>query len=76
MLRNVSFLILAEDQYILQDPEAEQKYKFSLRESVSSSNKIFKDTTFSVTPDCFPDLGVLKELIEIFGGHVLLSFVT
>ncbi|EFA05925.2 uncharacterized protein LOC103313737 [Tribolium castaneum] len=61
--------------YILQDKEAEQKWKFSLRESLkrSSKKKLLENHSFQLIVNNAAD--VLKDAIEACGGKCLRSLV-
>ncbi|XP_035225064.1 PAX-interacting protein 1-like [Stegodyphus dumicola] len=59
-----------EEPYILQDPENEKTYSFSLKSTLRRIDRtpLFKDFIFFITAGVFPKPDVLKLIIEAGGG--------
>ena len=60
-----------EEGYLLEDPEAEQKYNFSLAKTLSRSNrdKLFMGKIFYLTPSVKPTMQTLTNIITYSGGR-------
>nr|XP_039255232.1 PAX-interacting protein 1-like [Styela clava] len=65
--------LLDEDKYLLHDKAAEEKFEFSLKESISRARKnpLFKGYVFCITDNVAPDRKILTEIIECAGGKVV-----
>jgi len=61
-----------EEDYILEDPEVEKKFNFSLSKTLGRSNrdKLFVGKVFYITPSVQPCLKVLTNIITYSGGRV------
>ena len=60
-----------EEDYILEDPEVEKKFNFSLSKTLGRSNrdKLFVGKVFYITPSVQPCLKVLTNIITYSGGR-------
>lgn len=67
----------AEEDYLLRDPENEQKYGFKLSEALqrakASGGKLFAGKAFYVTPKVPTDAKLLKNVVTAGGGQVRLQ---
>lgn len=64
------------DSYILEDRPSEEKYAFSLRESLSAiqqrgDGRIFSGKRIFLSPECDPPRDVLKEFVSLSGAQLL-----
>ncbi|KAI0935547.1 hypothetical protein AcV5_003952 [Taiwanofungus camphoratus] len=69
--------LLPEEDYLLRDPENEQKYGFKLSEALqrakASGGKLFAGKAFYVTPKVPTDAKLLKNVVTAGGGQVRLQ---
>ena len=67
-------MILAEDDYILEDPANETKYDFKLSDALSRAKETggrpFIKKIFYVTPKVPVDMKLLKNVVTACGGQV------
>ncbi|CAK8684726.1 unnamed protein product [Clavelina lepadiformis] len=65
--------LLDEGKYLLVDKSAENKFKFSLQETIKRARKapLFRDCLFCITKRVEPDRKTLKQVVECAGGRVL-----
>ncbi|KAF4026571.1 hypothetical protein G4228_019360 [Cervus hanglu yarkandensis] len=65
--------LLDEQNYLLQDAEAEVLFSFSLEESLRRAHvsPLFKVKYFYITPGICPSLSTMKMIMECAGGKVL-----
>lgn len=65
--------LLDEDKYLLRDKLTEEKFDFSLQESLRKARKrpLFKDYVFCMTERVTPDRKTLTDIIECAGGKVI-----
>ncbi|CAD7080800.1 unnamed protein product [Hermetia illucens] len=63
------------EDYLLRDPNAEKRFKFSLRKSLeyARNSPVFKGYTFYCTPNTKPKPKELQTIIECAGGKVMRS---
>lgn len=67
-------LLIAEDDYLLQDTANEEKYNFTLTDALSRAKKnegqLLVGHTFYVTPKVPVDLKLLRNIVTSGGGQV------
>jgi len=63
---------ISEEGYLLEDPEVEMNFNFSLSKTLARSNrdKLFMGKIFYITPSAKPSLQVLTNIITYSGGRV------
>lgn len=68
---------LAEDDYLLQDPDTEHKYKFKLvdaleraRQLKKKKKKLLQGHFFYITPGVPANFNVLKNVLHALGAEV------
>ena len=62
---------ISEEGHMLNDPQVEQNYNFSLAKTLARNNrdKLFMGKVFYVTPSVPPSLQVMTDIITYSGGR-------